>query len=55
MKEWEDQENVGGKYEVLRGGDVEIVKVFGNFRDRVKECTNGVFGKRHGLAEKKRE
>ena len=45
MKEREYQETFRGKYEVLRGGDVESVETeWEMFRDMVKECANDVCG-----------
>ena len=41
------QESLCGKYEMLRGGDVESVETeWEMFRDIVKQCTNVVCGLR---------
>ena len=45
LKERTYQESLHGKYEVLRGAEVESVeKEWGKFRDIVKGCTNEVCG-----------
>ena len=47
MKERAYQESLRGKYEVLRGAEVESVeKEWEKFKDIVKGCTNDVCGMR---------
>ena len=46
-KERAYKETLRGKYEVMRGGDVDSVETkWEMFRDIVKECANGVCGVR---------
>ena len=46
VKERACQESLSEKYEVWRGGEVEVEKEWEKFRDIVMECTNDVCGMR---------
>ena len=46
VKERAYQENLHGKYEVWKGGEVESVEEWEKFRDMAMECTTDVSGMR---------